>query len=71
MNDIKKIYLSWSDVNKLINILTPRLQGYDFDVLIAITRGGVIPGGIIAEQLAIDQDRFPMSLHKLLSIWKY
>lgn len=55
MNDIKKIYLSWGDVDNLIQGLMPRLQAYDFDVVIAITRGGIIPGGIIAEQLRIPQ----------------
>ncbi len=55
MNDLKKIYLSWNDVDDMIRGLVPRLQGYDFDVVIAITRGGIIPGGIIAEQLRIQQ----------------
>ncbi len=55
MTDTKKIYLSWRDVNNLINNLIPRLQGYSYDLVIAITRGGIIPGGIIAEQLAVSQ----------------
>ena len=55
MNDIKKVYLSWTDVNSLIGGLISRLQGYDFDVVIAITRGGIVPGGIIAEQLGVNQ----------------
>ena len=55
MSDLKKIYLSWSDVDDLIRGMVPRLQAYDFDVVIAITRGGIIPGGIIAEQLGIQQ----------------
>jgi hypoxanthine phosphoribosyltransferase len=53
--EIKKIYLSWTDINDLISSMVPRLQGYDYEVLIAITRGGIIPGGVIAEQLAIPQ----------------
>ncbi len=55
MENINKVYLSWSDVNKLVTGLVPRLQAYDFDLVIAITRGGIIPGAIIAEQLAIQQ----------------
>lgn len=55
MTDAKKIYLSWNDVNKLIDELIPRLQGYTYDVIIVITRGGIIPGGIISERLGIDQ----------------
>jgi len=53
--DVKKIYLSWSDVDKLIDELVPRLQGYDYDVMVVITRGGITPGGILAERLSIDQ----------------
>jgi hypothetical protein len=55
MSDNKKIYLSWADVDDLMGSLISRLQGYNYDVVIAITRGGIIPGGIIAEQLRIQQ----------------
>lgn len=55
MSDKKKIYLSWADLDDLMGTLIGRLQGYDYDVVIAITRGGVIPGAIIAEQLQIQQ----------------
>ena len=54
-DDINKIYLSWTDVDKLISGILPRLQGYNYDLVIAITRGGIIPGAIIAERLAIQQ----------------
>lgn len=53
--NVNKIYLSWTDVDKLVVSLLPRLQSYDFDLVIAITRGGIIPGAIVAEQLAIQQ----------------
>jgi len=56
MNDVKKVYLSWDDVDNLISCdLVPRLQENNYDVLIAITRGGIVPGGMIAEQLGIQQ----------------
>lgn len=55
MDDVKRIYLSWSDVDKLISSLVPRIEAYDCDLVIAITRGGIIPGAIIAERLAIPQ----------------
>lgn len=55
MENVNKIYLSWADVDKLINDLVPRIQGYDYDVIIVITRGGIIPGGIIAERLGTQQ----------------
>jgi hypoxanthine phosphoribosyltransferase len=53
--NVKKVYLSWTDVDKLVLNLTPQLQGYDHDLVIAITRGGIIPGAIIAERLRIQQ----------------
>lgn len=55
MEDVKRIYLSWSDVIKLIGSLMPGLEVYDFDLVIAITRGGIVPGAIIAERLRIKQ----------------
>ncbi len=55
MEHLKKTYLSWSDVDKLIDSLIPRLQNYHYEVIIVITRGGIIPGGIIAERLGIQQ----------------
>ena len=55
MEDAKRIYLSWSEVVKLISSLMPRLEGYEFDLVIAITRGGIVPGAIIAERLGIKQ----------------
>ncbi|MBN1994920.1 MAG: phosphoribosyltransferase [Anaerolineae bacterium] len=56
MGEAKKIYLSWTEVDHLLSReLVPRLQHYNYDVVIAITRGGIVPGGIIAEQLGIQQ----------------
>src|SRR5262245_27152660 len=55
MDDINRVYLSWSDVDKLISGIIPRLQLYSFDVIIVITRGGIIPGATVAERLSIQQ----------------
>ncbi|MBN1219069.1 MAG: phosphoribosyltransferase [Anaerolineae bacterium] len=56
MSNVEKIYLSWNDVDSLISRdLVPRLQNITYNVLIAITRGGIVPGGMIAEQLGIQQ----------------
>ena len=55
MDDTKKVYLSWSNVDRLVSALVPRLEAYDYDVIIAITRGGIIPGAIIAERLGVLQ----------------
>ena len=44
--------LSWRDVEALIDHMLPQIAGR-FDVLLIITRGGIIPGGIMAESLDI------------------
>jgi hypothetical protein len=46
--------LTWPDVDKLVDILIPPLRGVGpFDAMIMITRGGIVPGGMLAEALAI------------------
>ncbi|RMF04557.1 MAG: phosphoribosyltransferase [Chloroflexi bacterium] len=55
MDSIKRIYLTWHDVDKIINTLTPRLMGYNYDIVLAITRGGIVPAAIFAERLNILQ----------------
>ncbi len=46
--------LSWADVDRLIDILVPQLRSVGpFDAMLIITRGGVIPGGLLAEVLDI------------------
>ena len=48
----KRQVLSWTDVDALIDQLLPQMAG-SFDALVMITRGGIIPGGLIAEALNI------------------
>jgi uncharacterized protein len=43
-------FLSWQDVDRLIDQLVPQLRG-PYDALLMITRGGIVPGGLIAEAL--------------------
>ena len=46
--------LSWADVDELVDILLPQLRGVGpFDAMMLITRGGIIPGGLLAEVLSI------------------
>jgi hypoxanthine phosphoribosyltransferase len=45
-------FLTWLDVEKLIEHLLPQLRG-PYDALLMITRGGIVPGGLIAEALDI------------------
>ncbi|MDX1520142.1 MAG: phosphoribosyltransferase [Anaerolineae bacterium] len=44
--------MSWTDIDKLIDHLIPQFRG-EFDGLLMITKGGLIPGGIISEVLGI------------------
>ncbi len=44
--------LSWEDVDQLIDHLLPQFERA-FDAMIMITRGGIIPGGLLAEALGI------------------
>lgn len=45
-------FLTWQDVDKLIDYLLPQLLG-PYDALLMVTRGGIVPGGLIAEALDI------------------
>ncbi len=45
--------LTWEDVDQLIDALLPQLKGSTFDAIMLITRGGIIPGGLIGEALDI------------------
>ncbi len=44
--------LSWTDLDRLIDSLLPQFRGV-FDGMLMITRGGLVPGGIISEALDI------------------
>jgi hypoxanthine phosphoribosyltransferase len=44
--------LAWEEVDRLIDHLTPQFET-EFDAMVIITRGGVIPGGMLAEMLDI------------------
>ena len=44
--------LTWDDVDRLIDVLLPQFRGH-FDAMLMITRGGIVPGGIISEALDI------------------
>jgi hypoxanthine phosphoribosyltransferase len=50
---MRREVLSWNEVDKLIDHLVPQFET-EFDAMVMITRGGVIPGGMIAEALQLD-----------------
>jgi len=46
--------ITWDEVDELIDGLVPRIQHLGpFGAMVMITRGGVIPGGLLAEALSI------------------
>ena len=49
---MRREVLTWSDVDKLIDYLVPQIHGR-FDSMIVVTRGGLVPGGMLAEALNI------------------
>jgi hypoxanthine phosphoribosyltransferase len=48
----QKRYLSWEEVESLVDLLIPRIDK-EYDALLAITRGGLVPSGLISERLDI------------------
>ena len=44
--------LTWDDVDRLIDHLTPQFNT-SFEAMVIITRGGIIPGGMLSEALNI------------------
>jgi hypoxanthine phosphoribosyltransferase len=47
---MKHVYLTWHELEELVSKLIFKLNT-PYDLILAITRGGIIPGGMIAEAL--------------------
>ncbi len=50
---MRREILTWNDVDKLIDHLLPQFEG-EFDSMVMITHGGIIPGGMLAEAMKMD-----------------
>lgn len=50
---IRREVLTWSDVDKLIDHLIPQFE-VEFEAMVIVTRGGVVPGGLLAEALHLN-----------------
>jgi hypoxanthine phosphoribosyltransferase len=74
-NPTKRVFLSWDDVDRLIDKLMPQFRR-EFTAMVMITRGGIIPGGLLAEAMgmthvltaAVDFP-FEQSLNQKLMVW--
>ena len=49
---MRSLVLTWNDVDKLIDHLIPQFET-EFDVMVMVTRGGLVPGGMLAEAMHI------------------
>jgi hypoxanthine phosphoribosyltransferase len=45
--------VSWDDLDRLVLLLADRLAGQPFDVMLAITRGGMVPAGMLSYRLGL------------------
>jgi hypoxanthine phosphoribosyltransferase len=45
--------VTWADLDDLVGIVAERLAGQSFDVMLAITRGGMVPAGMLAYRLRL------------------
>jgi hypoxanthine phosphoribosyltransferase len=45
--------VGWDDLDRLIESMADRLAGERFDLMLAITRGGLVPAGMLAYRLRI------------------
>jgi hypothetical protein len=50
MDQMRRELLTWKEVDGLIDHLVPQFEG-GFDAMVMITRGGIIPGGLLAEAM--------------------
>jgi hypoxanthine phosphoribosyltransferase len=50
---MRREILTWNDVDKLIDHLVPQFE-VEFQSMVIITRGGLVPGGMLAEALKLD-----------------
>jgi hypoxanthine phosphoribosyltransferase len=44
--------LTWEDVDRLVDHLVPQFEG-EFEAMMMITRGGIVPGGLLAEAMGL------------------
>lgn len=49
---MRREIITWQDVDALIDHLMPQFE-YEFDAMVLITRGGIIPGGLLSEAMDI------------------
>jgi uncharacterized protein len=48
----RRLFLGWDEIDRLIDKLLPQFRR-EFNAMVIITRGGIIPGGLLAEAMGI------------------
>ncbi len=51
--DLQLEFLSWQNIDALIDHLLPQFRG-EFDAVLIIARGGLVPGGYLAEIMRVE-----------------
>jgi len=49
---MRREVITWEDVDQLIDHIIPQFQN-EYDAMVMITRGGIVPGGMLADALQI------------------
>lgn len=52
MNEPAKLIVSWDDLDEMVGNLAAKV-GADYDVVLAITRGALVPAGMLAYRLGL------------------
>jgi hypoxanthine phosphoribosyltransferase len=52
MQPLRNEILTWDEIDQLIDHLVPQFEE-EFDAMVMITRGGIVPGGLLAEALGL------------------
>jgi hypoxanthine phosphoribosyltransferase len=52
LQPLRNEILTWKDVDRLIDHLLPQFE-VEFEAMLVITRGGIVPGGLLAEAMGL------------------
>ena len=52
MGPLRREVLTWNEVDQLVDHLAPQFER-EFEAMVIITRGGIVPGGLLAEALGV------------------
>ena len=65
---IKKVFLSWDDVDNLLNIIYNQVKEKDFEYVAGIPRGGLIPAILFSHKYDLKFMQYPSNKYNNLLI---